>query len=377
MPALSAPPPATRSDFSPALLGWYRAARRVLPWRERQGDAYAVWISEIMLQQTTVAAVIGFYNRWMERFPTLESLAEADPDEVLRYWAGLGYYSRARNIKRAAEMVVLNHGGILPNTVDELLRLPGIGRYTAGAVASIAYEVDAPIVDANVVRVLCRVDGLQSEKASTDSALQVKLWERAEALIPPGEAREFNQAMMELGALVCSPRAPACDRCPVASWCVARASGAPESYPSVSRAKEWRTARHAAAAVFSQGKFLIVKRPADALHWAGFWELPRAVASEGESLPECAARALRETVGLDAVIGADFGTVNHTVTVTKIALSGFQAILTRLEQSPQRRQAQDFAWIGFDDLQEYAISSPHRKLISRLRASSAQTCLGF
>ena len=310
-----------------------------------------------MLQQTTVAAVIGFYNRWMERFPTLESLAEADPDEVLRYWAGLGYYSRARNIKRAAEVVLRDHGGVLPKSVEDLLRLPGIGRYTAGAVASIAYEIDAPIVDANVVRVLCRIDGLQSDRPSTDSALQAQLWRRAEALIPSGEAREFNQAMMELGALVCLPRAPACERCPVAAWCVARASGAPESYPSLPRAKEWRAARHAAAAVLSGDKFLIVKRPPDALHWAGFWELPRAVAEDNETLPECAARAVRETAGLEVAVGASFGTVKHTVTVTKIALTGYQATLLTPDQANRPSNSSDAAWVSFDETTQFAIAS--------------------
>jgi A/G-specific adenine glycosylase len=215
------------ADFAPLLLAWYAREQRDLPWR-RTRDPYAIWISETMLQQTQVATVIPYWTRWLHRFPTVVALAQAPLDDVLKAWQGLGYYARARNLHRAAQVIVEKHGGVFPTRLEDVLALPGVGRYTAGAVCSIAFDQDVPIVDANVIRVLCRVFGVRGDPKSTKS--QAELWRLAEALIPPGQARPFNQAMMELGALVCH-QAPRCGVCPVRERCVAYQSGDPTGLP--------------------------------------------------------------------------------------------------------------------------------------------------
>lgn len=192
--------------FAPLLLRWYQGEKRDLPWRQTR-DPYAIWVSEMMLQQTQVATVIPYWTHWMTRFPTIESLAEAPLNDVLTAWQGLGYYARARNLHKAAKVIVEDHGGEFPTALEQVLALPGIGRYTAGAICSIALGQDVPIVDANVIRVLCRVYGVKGDPKSLP--VQNRLWELATELIPSGQAREFNQAMMELGALVCDAR-PRC-----------------------------------------------------------------------------------------------------------------------------------------------------------------------
>ena len=196
------------------LLKWYDAHKRTLQWRTNAHDPYGVWVSEIMLQQTTVAAVASFYARWMKKFPTVEDLAAHTVDTALYYWAGLGYYARARNLHKGAQFVVHKFGGIVPRTVPELLTIPGIGRYTAGAIASIAFNEPAPIVDANVARLLCRVFLIDGDP-KTNAETQAQLWQKAEELLPDGRAGDFNQAMMELGALVCVPKRPQCEKCPL------------------------------------------------------------------------------------------------------------------------------------------------------------------
>ena len=198
-----------RREARRALLAWYRAARRDLPWR-RTRDPYAIWVSETMLQQTRVEAVIPYYERFLARFPDVGALAGADLDDVLSLWAGLGYYSRARNLKRAAEQVVTRIAGRLPDDADALRELPGIGRYTAGAIASIAFDRPAPIVDGNVARVLARLLGICASR-SRSSAVKARLWEEAERLADGPAPGDLNQALMELGARVCIPRAPRCD----------------------------------------------------------------------------------------------------------------------------------------------------------------------
>ena len=211
-----------------ALLAWYRAERRDLPWR-RTRDPYAIWVSETMLQQTRVEAVIPYYERFLARFPTVGALATADLDDVLSAWAGLGYYSRARNLKRAAEQVVADHAGCLPAAPDALRELPGIGRYTAGAIASIAFDRPAPIVDGNVARVLARLHGLR--EPIEQSAVRARLWAEAERLADGPAPGDLNQALMELGARICVPGTPRCDACPVSPFCDARRAGDAASLP--------------------------------------------------------------------------------------------------------------------------------------------------
>ena len=227
---------ATKRLPAARLLRWATKNLRDLPWRVEPRDPYRVWVSEIMLQQTQVVTVIPYFRRFTERFPTVQALAAAPLDDVLKLWEGLGYYARARNLHRAARKVVAEFEGRLPDTVEELSQLPGIGRYTLGAIASIAFGRDAPVVDGNVKRVLCRVYAIRGD--ARRPAVQKKLWALAEANLPKGKAGRWNEAMMELGATVCTPRSPRCDECPLAGVCRARALGIQEQVADEGDPKE-------------------------------------------------------------------------------------------------------------------------------------------
>ncbi len=271
-------PPAA---FADRLLAWYGRSRRDLPWRvpldspaDARPDPYLVLVSEAMLQQTQVATVIPYFRRWVEQFPTVQSLAAADEQAVLRAWQGLGYYSRARNLRRAAQIIVETHGGRVPADVQTLLTLPGVGRYTAGAVASLAYDTAAPILDGNVVRVLCRVDRIETDPRTP--AVQKRLWARAEAILPPGRPGDFNSAMMELGATVCIPRSPQCLICPVAEACESRAAGVQEQIPPAKRAAPTPLVERSVYVLSrprpgGELEYLIEQRPPTG-RWAGMWQ---------------------------------------------------------------------------------------------------------
>lgn len=253
-----------------ALLAWYRAQRRDLPWR-RTRDPWAIWVSETMLQQTRVETVIPYWERFLARFPSPAALADAPLDDVLGLWAGLGYYGRARNLKRAAEQVVERFAGRVPDDPEALATLPGVGRYTAGAIASIAYDRPAPIVDGNVARVLARLLGIREEIERP--AVRERLWQEAAALAGGEAPGDLNQALMELGALVCVPRAPRCDACPVADACDARAAGDADALPRRAPRRAPKTVHAVAALVRRRGRALAVRRPARGL-LGGLWELP-------------------------------------------------------------------------------------------------------
>lgn len=345
------------------LLEWYRQHRRDLPWRG--ASPYAVWVSEIMLQQTQVATVIPFFNRFLQSFPVVESLAAAPVEEVLKHWAGLGYYARARNLHRAAQIVVARHGGRLPKTPVEIETLPGIGRYTAGAILSIAYGVPRPIVDANVIRVLSRVFGLRGDPKSAVN--QAALWSLAEQLVPADAPGDFNQGMMELGALVCDSSDPKCERCPLLPVCAAGNSAEPASLPEYPAGRTPVNVHHSSAIIHRDtGEFLIIQRPMHGL-WGGLWEFPRLVCQSGEEPREAANRAAKEIVGLDTLVQERLGVVKHGVTHHRITLHGFLAALNHPEQPPVARECADFRWAASEQLQEFAFSSPQALLRDQLR----------
>jgi len=271
-----------------ALLAHYDATARALPWRGVD-DPYAVWVSEVMLQQTRVEAVVPYYERWLETFPTVEALAEARLDEVLKAWEGLGYYRRARNLHAAARLVRERHGGRLPDDPADLRALPGVGIYTAGAVASIAFGVAAPAVDGNVRRVLSRLHDLEDPSPA-------ELRDRAAELVPADRPGDFNQALMELGATICTPRAPDCEACPLAGHCEARARGVQEQRPRLGHRASIPERRFATAVVADpDGRLLLVRRPPDGL-LGGLWEFPSAELEEGSSPHDVAPDAVRRTV---------------------------------------------------------------------------------
>ena len=359
------------NDFAERLLDWFAGSKRDLPWRRLQHDPYAVWVSEIMLQQTTVAAVIPFYNKWMARFPSVQSLAEAPLDDVLKHWAGLGYYARARNLHKGAGVVVSEHGGQVPSDPKLLLALPGIGRYTAGAILSIAFNQDAPILDANVIRVLSRVHAVPGDP-KTSAATQAVLWELAEAALPAGRAGDFNEAMMELGALVCEAGAPRCGACPVAEHCAAKHLGDPTTYPQFTGVKKWLDVEDVSVAIRNPAReVLLIQRSPELALWGGLWELPRATRQDGESLEDCAARAIRESTGLYVTVKAPFGAVKHVVANRRITLHGFEAVTENDRESeavPSARRA----WITLETRGDYALATPQVKLSDLLFQQETQ-----
>jgi A/G-specific adenine glycosylase len=346
------------------LLPWYDKHQRDLPWRMTR-DPYAIWVSETMLQQTQVATAIGYWERWMAQFPTPTALADAPLDDVLKAWQGLGYYARARNLHRAAQVIRDTHGGQFPTTFDDVLALPGVGRYTAGAVCSIALGLDTPIVDANVIRVLCRVDAIPGDPKT--SRVQERLWQRAEQLIPLGQAREFNQAMMELGALVCG-KEPKCNVCPLQPVCQAFAQDAVARFPEFAAKKTFTTQTDVSAVVRNDaGQYLLIQRPPDGL-WGGLWELPRVTQTESESLTEAALRAVREVTGGTATsTGTVLARVKHGVTTRKITLLAVECTLTGTVSIG--------TWVAPNDFSRYALSSPQVKLVAQLRERTVQPTL--
>ncbi|MBD2847328.1 A/G-specific adenine glycosylase [Paenibacillus sp. IB182496] len=279
-----------RSYFSRELLEWYRAQRRDLPWR-RSRDPYRIWVSEIMLQQTRVDTVIPYYERFMTRFPTLQALAEAPEAEVLKCWEGLGYYSRARNLQAGARQVMERHGGQVPDDVEAVGALKGIGPYTKGAVMSIAFDRPEPAVDGNVMRVLSRYFCLEADIAKPRTRVGIE--QLARQLIPEGAAGDFNQGLMELGALICTPKSPGCLICPVMAHCEGRLAGRERELPIKTKAKKPRPELRLAALIEGRdalaGKILVRQRPDTGL-LAGMWELPHVLVPDGYAAVEASGK---------------------------------------------------------------------------------------
>jgi A/G-specific adenine glycosylase len=347
--------------LAPPLLAWFAEARRPLPWREGYG-AYAVWMSEMMLQQTQVETVLPYYRRWMERFPSVSAVAEAPLADVLKLWEGLGYYSRARNLHRAARTVVERHNGEIPDTVDALLALPGIGRYTAGAIASIAFNRAVPLVDGNVARVLSRVFGLKQPPRSP--AGQRVLWDVAEAALPAERARDFNESLMELGALICRPRGPQCLLCPLATLCRARMDGNPEAYP-VREPRKARPVRQGAMLLAQAGyKLLVRQRPPGGL-WGGLWEFPWTEVPPQET-PSAALRRLAKTLGLPGRMAATAcGSVSHGLTHFQLELDCFSAKLRAPTPLAQESTAR---WVSRAELKALALGRFNHKALALLKS---------
>jgi A/G-specific adenine glycosylase len=337
------------------LLGWYDEHRRDLPWRVREGespDPYRIWLSEVMLQQTRVETVRGYYERWLERFPTLTALAEAPLDGVLKQWEGLGYYSRARNLHRAAREVAERHGGEVPDDPERFRALPGVGRYTAGAVMSIAFGREEPVVDGNVRRVLSR---WLDEPELRDA----ELWTTASALVPGERPGDLNQALMELGATVCTPRSPECPRCPVREQCAAYAAGTQELRPLPKRAKPLPH-EHEAVAVIERGEeLLLARRPVDA-RLGGLWEFPSILRRPGESAAAAAERAALEGVGVEARVRGPVGTVEHGFTHVKVTYEALRCEWVSGETAPLRYDA--CVWVTPDRISEYALPLAQKRI---------------
>ena len=348
--------------FARRLITWYDRCHRKLPWRTdpacgdggESGGAprpaatnpYHVLVSEAMLQQTQVATVVPYFNRFIERFPTLADLAAADEQEVLRLWQGLGYYSRARNLRAAARTVVNEYAGELPRDRDELLKLPGVGRYTAGAVSSIAFDRRAAILDGNVVRVLCRIDKIRADPR--ERATQDLLWRRAEEVLPRRRVGTFNSALMELGAMVCTPRSPQCLICPVREHCEAFAAGVQETIPPPRKAKETPLLRRVTFCVRRGEQWLIEQRPPRG-RWAGMWQFV-TVNGSGD-VP----------VGVGTL--QRLGQIKHALTHRRYV---FEVYATRA--TGRTKVNGDRVWVEMNELPKYPMSRPQLLAAELLRA---------
>lgn len=326
--------------FRRDLLRWYRRHHRQLPWRATR-DPYRIWVSEIMLQQTRVETVLPYYARWLRAFPTMHALARAKADRVLKQWEGLGYYSRARNLHRAAQTVVREYSGKLPRTAEGLRQLPGIGRYTAGAIASIAFGERVPLVDGNVARVFSRVFALTAN-VKTPRTMEA-LWQLAEKLLPARNPGDFNQALMELGALVCTPANPRCEVCPMRRVCVARARGLVDQLPNRGRPTTAERVVVSAALVRRNGSLLMQRRPERGL-LAGMWELPtlgRGRFRKGKPVLE----------------------LRHMITNRRITLRVFEC---QCGTALQDNLTADLHWVSATDMARLSLPAAHRRAIERI-----------
>jgi A/G-specific adenine glycosylase len=344
-----------------ALLAWYAKHRRELPWRSSQ-DPYAVWVSEMMLQQTQVRTVIPYFQAWMQRFPDVTALANAPESDVLHAWQGLGYYSRARNLRLAAQEMLRVHDGRVPEQVSELLALPGIGPYSAGAIASIAYGHAEPLVDGNVIRVLSRLFALRGDP--NKAPLKAKIWDSARSLIVEKAAGEFNQSLMELGATVCAPRNPRCQACPVAAHCQALAHDLVDVLPELpARAKA--TPVHVVSAIATRGgRVLVTKLRPDAPRWASMWLFPNAEVGAGETPQAAVARALLSAVGLRGEATGLLCVVRHTVTRFRVTLDAYRTSVSA--GVAKALTVSEFAWKRPQELTELAMPKAHRRIATAL-----------
>jgi len=354
------------SDFVKRLLAWYRRERRDLPWR-RNRDPYRVWIAETMLQQTTVKAVVPYFDRFVRRFPDIASLAAARESDVLALWSGLGYYARARNLHRAAKVLAEDHAGRLPDDPVVVSNLPGFGPYTTGAVLSIAFDRKVPLVDGNVARVLSRVRLVRGDPRSKE--VRNRLWGVAGDLVRLADsASDFNQAMMELGALVCAPRRPACLLCPVSSDCAARRRGLEESLPE--RAPRARSRAVYGAAVVARrkrGEFLLARRSDDEKVMPGLYELPGVLFWEGKAAPkpEALESEIESRLGVTIDVRDEIGSVAHTITTRRLTTVVFAGTVEGAVPRGGRLR-----WATLRGTEKLPLSSLTKKILGKILDSA-------
>jgi A/G-specific adenine glycosylase len=349
-------------SFVKLLLDWYAKNARELPWRSRQ-SAYRTWVSEIMLQQTQVETVIPYFEAWMVRFPDIKSLAVADEQEVLALWEGLGYYSRARNMHRAARILVTELDGELPQTPEALQRLPGIGPYTAAAIASIAFGADVAAVDGNIRRVLSRLFNITVPARSTEG--EKIIWKLAQENLPAGFGGTYNQALMDLGASICMPANPSCDSCPVSRDCLAFELGVQEERPVKLPRKKVPHYLVTAAVIQRDGRVLLAQRHNNSL-LGGLWEFPGGTKEEADAnLEACLKREIQEELGVAIRVGAPFGDYKHAYTHFKITLYAFLCELLSKEE-PQPLASQALEWVYVEDLEDYPMGKVDRLIANRL-----------
>lgn len=349
-----------RQRLRRSLLAWFRRSARQLPWRGTR-DPYRIWVSEVLLQQTRLQTMLPYYERFTDAFPTVHALAAADEEQVIKLWEGLGYYSRARNLHRAAKMIVNELDGRLPAKAEDWRRLPGVGRYTANAIASIAFAERVPVVDGNVKRVLARVFNV--EECVDDAKTERLLWSIAEALVARKSPGDFNQALMEMGSLICTPRSPLCDECPIRRVCDARALGRQESLPVRRKKKPVPHYEIVAGAVRKNGRYLLGKRPSEGL-LGGLWELPGGKVKRGETHEQALKRELKEELEIEVAVGTLVASVKHAYSHFKVTLYVYRCQHVAGRARPLHHA--EVKWVRRKDFSNYAFPAATRKVLHLL-----------
>ncbi|MEE4243652.1 MAG: A/G-specific adenine glycosylase [Desulfopila sp.] len=351
------------SLFQYRLLRWFRNFSRDLPWR-RTYDPYHVWLSEIMLQQTQMERGVAYFERWLKRYPDIQAVARSSSYEILKYWEGLGYYARARNLHKAARLMHSEYEGRVPCEYDELLKLPGVGPYTASAIASIAYNADIPVVDANVERVFARIFDIDEPLKS--KGVHQKIMKIAWEMLPSGEARNFNQALMDLGGMICTPRNPDCGNCPVIKECAAYAGNFVEERP-VKNTKQVTIPIEMATGMLCKNGHIFIQQRRDDDIWGGLWEFPGGRVERGETPEEALLREYWEETRFTVEIREKITTVTHFYTRYKVTLHCYLCCLPGESMLPALHAAQKYHWIQKDQLENYAFPAGHRKFIDFLK----------
>ncbi len=350
----------TLLDLRQSLLTWYTTAGRDLPWR-RTRNPYPIWVSEIMLQQTQVKTVMPYYQRWLEQFPSIEQLATADLQQVLKVWEGLGYYSRARNLHRAAQKIVHEYGGVFPTTLEGVLALPGIGRTTAGGILSAAFNQPVAILDGNVKRVLTRLVALPVPPTKATK----QLWQISEAVLDRKHPREFNQALMDLGATVCTPKNLACDKCPWSAHCQAYSIGIQSQLPMRETASPLPHKTIGVAVIWDEQRRILIDRRRPEGLLGGLWEFPGGKIEPGETIEECIKREIQEELAIDIEVGDRLITIDH-------AYSHFRVTLTvhhcrHLSGVPQPLECDEIRWVTLQEIDQFPFPKANTQSIAALR----------
>lgn len=347
------------------LLHWYQENARQLPWRQTN-DPYAIWIAEVMLQQTRVETVIPYYQRWLQAFPNVRTLAAAPADQVLGLWEGLGYYRRAHHLRQAARTIVEQYGGQLPTTPAELEQLAGIGPYTAAAIGAIAFDADAVALDGNLRRVLSRLFDITDPMGSAEAEQAFR--RNAIAMLPPGRASEFNQGLMDLGAMVCKPKAPLCSQCPLTDHCLARQRNVQMERPVRKPRRALPQRQRVAAVITYQSRVLLGRRPRGGL-LSGLWEFPGGRLQEHERPTEGLARVVHESLGVDVEDYASLAEIEHVYTHYRVQAQSF--LVSTEDKITDSSLHSEVRWVEFAELPNYPMGKVDRQIARRLVGEQA------
>lgn len=361
MPPVFSLTAAQREEFAVKLLAWFAVSMRPLPWRGAY-DPYSVWVSEIMLQQTQMERGVRYFRRWMRLFPDIAAVAAAEEERVLKAWEGLGYYSRARNLHAAAKLIMDEHGSRFPRSLDAIRSLPGVGEYTAGAIASIAFNDPVPAVDANVIRIFSRICDI--DVPATRPGVKTFITDAVRVLMPEDSPRLFTQALMELGALVCG-KTPQCGACPLEGYCEARRIGTEDKRPVKAAKKAYAAIDASIAVIVRNGRLFIQKRPPYGL-WGGLWELPGGCLEAGERPEQAVVREVLEETEMSVTVREKIAVVKHSYTTCRVTAHGFFCDLAEGSSEPVLHAATESKWIRPEEAARYAFPAGERKLLELL-----------